>query len=703
MTVSLREYTWMALDAYDSRSRTNDPESPARADPAVEAEFPEWRVVEGTGDAVPRNATVTESNGFEANIYVNDSANEVVVALRGTEFTQFLDELDDGDFDVIDEANLDRDIETLFGYYQDGGETIATFIDEGGGLDNFLEDTVGLSQTQADLVAGALAILSGNPFNDPVEELAEDGEGTLREQAEAAIRTVLQAAADNPGKTVTVTGHSLGGALAGYVAAALGVPAFAFDPAPYGAQAFLDELRAFAEATIAADFPGLDTAAAGWTITGSPAQTAADLVQTQRLEGSFVPELYLTASPLDLPEGEGTDRVIGPLGEDINAFTLHSPDLLALVLDSEIRATETRPDIQTLAADLPSLIRQTDNGGLVSPQDESSSTFYRTLLVEETLYESFAALIGWVDDRSEGLAPEGAGLERDRSLEERLIDDALAALGETVGAEEFDAPPTVEAVFEDALIGAYGAAETFTPDAGQDLIVTGAGAPDTIIATIATIEDDLIVDFDGADRIIMTDAVFDTSAISLTPNSDDRTLISIDLTGDGGPNSRYNFSGSLSDGDLVATNDGSQTTITLAGGPGVVIGQEEAEVVALLYEAGLGRQADDAGLNFWIDQREAGFTEYALSSEFLASDEFESTVGDPDTLTDQELVEGLYENVLGRPGEEEGIAFWTEVLAGPAFAAENTLLAFAVSEENRATATELETLAEIEPGTWSFG
>ncbi|MEM6679171.1 MAG: hypothetical protein AAF675_15000, partial [Pseudomonadota bacterium] len=60
MAVSLSEYAFMALDAYDNRPFTNVPEEPAIADPAVEEAFPRFRVEPPRDqDAVLRNATVS--------------------------------------------------------------------------------------------------------------------------------------------------------------------------------------------------------------------------------------------------------------------------------------------------------------------------------------------------------------------------------------------------------------------------------------------------------------------------------------------------------------------------------------------------------------------------------------------------------------------------------------------------------------------
>ncbi len=130
--------------------------------------------------------------------------------------------------------------------------------------------------------------------------------------------------------------------------------------------------------------------------------------------------------------------------------------------------------------------------------------------------------------------------------------------------------------------------------------------------------------------------------------------------------------------------------------------QEAAITVALLYEAGLGRSFDAPGLNFWIDEREAGFTDRDVAAAFVDSPEFVETVGEPDDLSDQELVEALYVNILDREGDEGGIAFWTSVAGMEGVSDADLLLAFSAADENRAAFPELDGLTELAPGFWDI-
>ncbi|MEO0820905.1 MAG: DUF4214 domain-containing protein [Pseudomonadota bacterium] len=140
-------------------------------------------------------------------------------------------------------------------------------------------------------------------------------------------------------------------------------------------------------------------------------------------------------------------------------------------------------------------------------------------------------------------------------------------------------------------------------------------------------------------------------------------------------------------------------------GAGISLTAPEARTVAYLYEAALDRDGDIdvAGLNFWIDEREAGLSETALAARFLAAPEFAERYGDPEALDDAEIVDLLYRNVLDRDGDASGAAYWAGQLAEGGVSRAGLLLAFAESRENMANSAYIEGLTETEPGLWSFG
>lgn len=133
--------------------------------------------------------------------------------------------------------------------------------------------------------------------------------------------------------------------------------------------------------------------------------------------------------------------------------------------------------------------------------------------------------------------------------------------------------------------------------------------------------------------------------------------------------------------------------------PGETLSSEAREV-ALIYEAGLNRAADEPGLNFWIRAFEgslpgggAPLSLREISQAFLDSPEFEDSIGDPDVISDFALVTGLYENVLDRAADEPGRNFWLSVLDRPDVDAADLLIAFARSTENRENSETIDRLA----------
>ncbi|WP_285674417.1 DUF4214 domain-containing protein [Paralimibaculum aggregatum] len=91
-----------------------------------------------------------------------------------------------------------------------------------------------------------------------------------------------------------------------------------------------------------------------------------------------------------------------------------------------------------------------------------------------------------------------------------------------------------------------------------------------------------------------------------------------------------------------------------------------------------------------------------IAQFFLDSAEFAAGFGDPDTLTDAELVDQLYFNVLGREGDADGVAFWNAAVARDDFSRADLLYAFATSVENAETLEFVETLTEVLPSDWAF-
>ncbi|MEO3387695.1 DUF4214 domain-containing protein [Mesorhizobium sp. CAU 1741] len=122
--------------------------------------------------------------------------------------------------------------------------------------------------------------------------------------------------------------------------------------------------------------------------------------------------------------------------------------------------------------------------------------------------------------------------------------------------------------------------------------------------------------------------------------------------------------------------------------------------IALVYEAGLGREADSGGLNYWIEQALAGLALDTMAGLFLDSAEFTAQFGDDDAMTNAQFVDVIYRNVLGRPGEPAGQDYWVGAMNGGT-SREGVLVGFAASAENSED-SRASSLQQTSPGHWDF-
>ena len=100
--------------------------------------------------------------------------------------------------------------------------------------------------------------------------------------------------------------------------------------------------------------------------------------------------------------------------------------------------------------------------------------------------------------------------------------------------------------------------------------------------------------------------------------------------------------------------------------------QANLDAVQKLYIAYLGRAADQAGLNFWADAIESGVsTIESVATGFTLTAEYESIYGN---LTNEALVEEIYQNTFGRASDADGKAFWVSQLASGAVTADTIAL-----------------------------
>jgi hypothetical protein len=118
-----------------------------------------------------------------------------------------------------------------------------------------------------------------------------------------------------------------------------------------------------------------------------------------------------------------------------------------------------------------------------------------------------------------------------------------------------------------------------------------------------------------------------------------------------------------------------------------------AKTTGRLYEACFGREADNAGLNYWAERHDAGIDFLQMANFFIGSAEFQSKFGNPANLSARQFVEQLYLNILDRPGEDAGVSYWVATLDSGSVSSAQALLGFAESVENIQAQTYLDNLS----------
>ncbi len=127
-----------------------------------------------------------------------------------------------------------------------------------------------------------------------------------------------------------------------------------------------------------------------------------------------------------------------------------------------------------------------------------------------------------------------------------------------------------------------------------------------------------------------------------------------------------------------------------------------SDSVARLYTAGLGRRPEQPGFEFWLGEYSSGrWSLPRMATFFTQSNEFSSLYGN---LDHEGFVRQLYRNVLGREGEDGGVAYWTGQL-NTAQTRGGVLLRFAESPENIASSGTAQPLLgafnDGLPGRWT--
>jgi len=107
-----------------------------------------------------------------------------------------------------------------------------------------------------------------------------------------------------------------------------------------------------------------------------------------------------------------------------------------------------------------------------------------------------------------------------------------------------------------------------------------------------------------------------------------------------------------------------------------------------LYNAAFKRLPDADGLKYWIGKYTSGENDdRAVAQSFLISDEFKERYGT--NVSNESYVETLYVNILGREYDQDGYNYWLENLNSGLETRYELLLGFAESAENKTLFTEM--------------
>jgi len=271
----------------------------------------------------------------------------------------------------------------------------------------------------------------------------------------------------------------------------------------------------------------------------------------------------------------------------------------------------------------------------------------------------------------------------------------MSFLNTTVTLEAF--APDLSTPLIDAQTAVVGAGEEFSDiaqyDIPTDFFLTVNGDIDIGADTIDYTVDDTrfpgfadVDDENGFNGLVWTFDLPDTRISGVEFTRDDLNNITENLF--------FNANSIFMDVDGLPFQNGDTGTISVTFGDpdGTLESNENAIYTARLYSAAFGREPDQDGLNFWIDNfGEVG--EVGMSEFFLGSPEFQDRFGDPVALSDGAYLDVLYNNILGRNGDEAGVTFWSEVLADDLASRAEVLSFFVTSDENVDNTPELENVA----------
>lgn len=162
--------------------------------------------------------------------------------------------------------------------------------------------------------------------------------------------------------------------------------------------------------------------------------------------------------------------------------------------------------------------------------------------------------------------------------------------------------------------------------------------------------------------------------------------VAVDASGDGTVENASGHSWSISGIERVSFANGT-LAFDLDGNAGKVY---------RLYQAAFDRKPDVEGLSYWVEHQDDGLSSLnAVADSFVHSPEFVRTYGTPQTVTNANYVELLYNHTLGRISDAQGYNYWVNKLDQHATNRGDLLAFFSESDENVARVAP-----DIHDGIW---
>ena len=301
---------------------------------------------------------------------------------------------------------------------------------------------------------------------------------------------------------------------------------------------------------------------------------------------------------------------------------------------------------------------------------------------------------GWTNFGNSQIADLGRGHEAPGNVANALLfeGNAQSLIENAIGGSGDDAITGNDA--QNVLVGGLG--DDTISCVGNNNILCGGSLEDELsllgISSDATLQshsahqngddgDDLLIGAGGNDIFIAG-----SGADSIKGNGGTDTLVLDHMLAD--------IEIGASDEDLVCRYEGGEITatdisylVTQDGifkilDTGLVDVTAQKDSISMLYTIGLGREADPAGLAYWLRVMQDGSSINDIASSVISSDEFEGYLAKQGINDSNDFVRSLYQNVLGREGDETGINYWVTSLDNGLGRAD-VLAAFTTSDERQ--------------------